>query len=100
MPLDVGAYVGGGMSLSHRSIRFARQAAPYFLPLGNGRTLRSSMFDGEPVVALFACAGAVELRAKSGITGGVAAIANAVYRATAKRVRNLPITLDKVLVTS
>jgi xanthine dehydrogenase YagR molybdenum-binding subunit len=35
-----------------------------------------------------------------GITGGVAAIANAVYHATGKRVRDLPITLDKVLVTS
>jgi hypothetical protein len=55
MPLDVGAYVGGGMSLSHRSIRLAWQAAPLFLPLGNGRTLRSSISDGEPVVlALFA----------------------------------------------
>jgi xanthine dehydrogenase YagR molybdenum-binding subunit len=30
----------------------------------------------------------------------VAAIANAVYHATGKRVRDLPITLDKVLVTS
>jgi xanthine dehydrogenase YagR molybdenum-binding subunit len=35
-----------------------------------------------------------------GITGGMAAIANAVYHATGKRVRDLPITLDKVLVTS
>jgi len=32
-----------------------------------------------------------------GITGVGAAIANAVYHATGKRVRNLPITLDKVL---
>ena len=30
-----------------------------------------------------------------GITGVVAAIANAVYHATGKRVRDLPITLDK-----
>jgi xanthine dehydrogenase YagR molybdenum-binding subunit len=35
-----------------------------------------------------------------GITGGVAAIANAVYHATGKRVRDLPITLDKVLVSA
>jgi xanthine dehydrogenase YagR molybdenum-binding subunit len=33
-----------------------------------------------------------------GIVGVAAAIANAVYHATGKRVRNLPITLDKVLL--
>ena len=33
-----------------------------------------------------------------GITGTAAAIANAVYHATGKRVRELPITLDKLLV--
>ena len=32
-----------------------------------------------------------------GITGTVAAIANTVYHAVGKRVRNLPITLDKVM---
>jgi xanthine dehydrogenase YagR molybdenum-binding subunit len=32
-----------------------------------------------------------------GITGGAAAIANAVYHATGKRIRDLPITLDKLL---
>jgi xanthine dehydrogenase YagR molybdenum-binding subunit len=32
-----------------------------------------------------------------GITGVAGAIANAVYNATGKRVRDLPITLDKVL---
>ena len=32
-----------------------------------------------------------------GITGVVAAIANAVYHATGKRVRHLPVTLDKVI---
>ncbi len=32
-----------------------------------------------------------------GITGAGGAIANAVYHATGKRVRDLPITLDKVL---
>lgn len=32
-----------------------------------------------------------------GITGVAAAIANAVYHTTGKRVRDLPITLDKVL---
>ena len=32
-----------------------------------------------------------------GITGVAAALANAVYHATGKRIRDLPITLDKVL---
>jgi len=32
-----------------------------------------------------------------GITGVAAAIANAVYHATGKRVRDLPITMDKLL---
>ena len=35
-----------------------------------------------------------------GITGTAAAIANAIYHATGKRIRELPITLDKVLGTS
>jgi xanthine dehydrogenase YagR molybdenum-binding subunit len=34
-----------------------------------------------------------------GIVGVAAAIANAVYNATGKRVRDLPITVDKVLTT-
>ncbi len=33
-----------------------------------------------------------------GITGVAAAVANAIYNATGKRVRDLPITLDKVLI--
>jgi xanthine dehydrogenase YagR molybdenum-binding subunit len=32
-----------------------------------------------------------------GIVGVAAAIANAIYHATGKRVRDLPITLDKIL---
>ncbi len=32
-----------------------------------------------------------------GITGAAAAIANAIYNATGKRVRDLPITLDKIM---
>jgi xanthine dehydrogenase YagR molybdenum-binding subunit len=32
-----------------------------------------------------------------GITGVAAAIANAIYHATGKRIRELPITLDKLL---
>ena len=32
-----------------------------------------------------------------GITGAAAAVANAVYHATGKRVRDLPITIDKLI---
>jgi xanthine dehydrogenase YagR molybdenum-binding subunit len=32
-----------------------------------------------------------------GITGAAAAIANAVYHATGKRIRDLPITVDKLV---
>ena len=32
-----------------------------------------------------------------GITGAAAAVANAVYNATGKRVRDFPITLDKLM---
>jgi xanthine dehydrogenase YagR molybdenum-binding subunit len=32
-----------------------------------------------------------------GITGAAAAISNAVYNATGKRIRDLPITLDKIM---
>ncbi len=32
-----------------------------------------------------------------GITGAAAAIANAIFHATGKRIRDLPITLDKLL---
>jgi xanthine dehydrogenase YagR molybdenum-binding subunit len=35
-----------------------------------------------------------------GITGVAAAVANAIYNATGKRVRELPITLDKLIATS
>jgi xanthine dehydrogenase YagR molybdenum-binding subunit len=35
-----------------------------------------------------------------GITGAVAAVTNAVYHATGKRVRNLPVTVDKILAYS
>ena len=33
-----------------------------------------------------------------GIVGVAAAIANAIYHATGKRIRSLPITIDKILV--
>jgi xanthine dehydrogenase YagR molybdenum-binding subunit len=48
----------------------------------------------DPYVNVIGAKGIGEL----GITGVAAAIANAVYNATGIRVRDLPITLDKILV--
>jgi xanthine dehydrogenase YagR molybdenum-binding subunit len=48
----------------------------------------------DPVINALGARGIGEI----GITGVAAAIANAVYHATGKRVRELPITLDKVMV--
>jgi len=52
-------------------------------------------FVGEPDPAIntLGCRGIGEI----GITGAAAAVANAVYHATGKRVRGLPITPDKLL---
>ncbi|HTQ81152.1 MAG TPA: xanthine dehydrogenase family protein molybdopterin-binding subunit [Thermoanaerobaculia bacterium] len=48
----------------------------------------------DPVINTLGCRGVGEI----GITGVAAAIANAVYHATGKRVRELPITPDKLMV--
>jgi xanthine dehydrogenase YagR molybdenum-binding subunit len=47
----------------------------------------------DPIINTLGCRGVGEI----GITGVAAAIANAVYHATGKRVRDLPITPDKLL---
>ncbi len=47
----------------------------------------------DPVINTLGCRGIGEI----GITGTAAAVANAVYHATGKRVRDLPITPDKLL---
>src|SRR5262249_4342564 len=47
----------------------------------------------DPHINTLGCRGAGEI----GITGVAAAVANAVYHATGRRVRDLPITLDKLL---
>lgn len=50
--------------------------------------------DNDPHINPLGARGIAEI----GITGAAAAIANAVYHATGVRVRDLPITLDKLLV--
>ena len=47
----------------------------------------------DPVINTLGCRGVGEI----GITGAAAAVANAVYHATGKRIRDLPITPDKLL---
>jgi xanthine dehydrogenase YagR molybdenum-binding subunit len=47
----------------------------------------------DPVINTLGCRGIGEI----GITGVAAAIANAVYHATGKRIRDLPITPEKLL---
>jgi len=47
----------------------------------------------DPIFNTLGCRGVGEI----GIVGVTAAVANAVYHATGKRVRDLPITLDKVM---
>jgi xanthine dehydrogenase YagR molybdenum-binding subunit len=47
----------------------------------------------DPAINAIGCRGIGEI----GITGAAAAVANAVYHATGKRVRDLPITPDKLL---
>ena len=47
----------------------------------------------DPLVSPLGAKGAGEI----GITGAAAAVCNAVYHATGKRVRDLPITLDKIM---
>jgi len=44
-------------------------------------------------------AGGVHGIGEIGITGVAAAIANAIYNATGKRIYELPITLDKLILT-
>ena len=47
--------------------------------------------------AAAAAADDAQRRTSAGILGVAAAVANAVFHATGKRVRDLPITLDKLL---
>jgi len=55
-------------------------------------SFRDSVFTSDPHVDPIGAKGIGEI----GMTGVAAAIANAVFHATGVRVRNLPITLDKL----
>jgi xanthine dehydrogenase YagR molybdenum-binding subunit len=93
---------GIGFALEEHTVRDARSGrvvtrdlADYHVPVhADVRGLEVIMVDEtDPHVNEIGAKGIGEI----GITGITAAIANAVYHATGKRVRDLPITLDKLI---
>jgi xanthine dehydrogenase YagR molybdenum-binding subunit len=98
-----GSVVGGiGMALHEEALmdnRFGRvmnaDIAEYHVPVNADIQDIKVIFVDEPdgIINPLGVKGVGEI----GIVGVAAAIANAVYHATGKRVRDLPITLDKVL---
>ena len=99
----IGGVVGGiGMALMEQTHYDPRTGQPvndnladYLVPVNPDVPDIAVHFVGEPDYKFNAigCRGVGEI----GITGVAAAIANAVYHATGKRVRDLPITPDKLL---
>jgi xanthine dehydrogenase YagR molybdenum-binding subunit len=93
---------GMGMALHEHTVRdnrsgrvVTRDLADYHVPVhADVPNLDVIMIDeADPHVNEIGVKGIGEI----GITGAAAAIANAVYHATGRRVRDLPITLDKLL---
>jgi len=72
-----------------------RNLADYHVPVNADIRNLEVYFVGEPDLAFnpMGSRGMGEI----GITGTAAAVANAVYHATGKRVRDLPVTIDKLL---
>ena len=99
----LGAVVGGiGMALHEETVtdqRFGRfitrNLADYHVPVNADVHAIDVIFveETDDKINPFGIKGVGEI----GIVGTAAAIANAVYHATGKRVRDLPITLDKLL---
>lgn len=97
-----GVVMGIGMALSEATARdprtgypvtsnFADYAIPVHADIG---ALEAHFIDvPDPHINELGCRGVGEI----GITGVAAAVANAVYHATGKRVRDLPITPDRLL---
>ncbi len=97
-----GVIMGIGMALEEETVYDPatglptnRNLAEYHVPVNADIQEIEVHFVGEPDLA-FNPMGARGM-GEIGITGTAAAIANAVYHATGKRVRDLPITLDKLL---
>src|SRR5690606_35049273 len=97
-----GLVMGMGMALQEESLfdhRLGRimnhNLAEYHIPCHADVHSMDVVFVDEPdgLVSPLGIKGVGEI----GIVGTAAAIANAVYHATGKRIRSLPITLDKLL---
>jgi xanthine dehydrogenase YagR molybdenum-binding subunit len=97
-----GVVMGIGMALLEHTAYDPRTGRPvtasladYLVPVNADIGTIDVEFVGEPDPAIntLGCRGMGEI----GITGAAAAVANAVYHATGKRVRDMPITPDKLL---
>lgn len=97
-----GIVMGIGMALTEETaydpqtgLPATRNLADYHVPTNADIPAIDVSFVGEPDFAFnpVGCRGIGEI----GITGIAAAVANAVYHATGKRVRDLPITPDKLI---
>jgi xanthine dehydrogenase YagR molybdenum-binding subunit len=79
-----------------RSGRYVNaELAEYFVPVNAdvGTIDVSFVRENDPIVSTIGAKGVGEI----GITGVAASIANAVYHATGKRIRDLPIRVDKII---
>ena len=97
-----GVIMGIGQALMEETIYDSRTARPVTNNLADYAVCVNAdihsftgrfLDEADPHVNALGCRGVGEI----GITGIAAAIANAVYHATGKRVRDLPITVDKLL---
>jgi xanthine dehydrogenase YagR molybdenum-binding subunit len=97
-----GAVMGLGMALMEHTVLDPRTGYPitsnfadYAIPVNADIQQMEAYFTDEPdpYINELGCRGVGEI----GITGVAAAVANAVFHATGKRVRELPITPDKLL---
>jgi xanthine dehydrogenase YagR molybdenum-binding subunit len=97
-----GVTMGIGMALMEHTVHDPRSGRPvtasladYAIPVqGDVPAIEVELLDiPDPVMNTLGCRGIGEI----GITGVAAAVANAVFHATGRRVRDLPITLDKLL---
>jgi xanthine dehydrogenase YagR molybdenum-binding subunit len=82
--------------MDHNTNRYVNNSfGEYYVPVNADIPQIDAFFvdDEDPHINSLGAKGIGEL----GITGVAAAIANAVYHATGKRVRDLPITIDKLL---
>jgi xanthine dehydrogenase YagR molybdenum-binding subunit len=97
-----GVTMGIGMALMEHTVYDPRTGYPitdnfadYLIPVNaDVRPIEIELLNHpDPIINTLGCRGVGEI----GITGAAAAVANAVYHATGKRVRDLPITIDKLI---